>query len=379
MWPWLTACAVLDREPPEIEVQGPETAVRQSATFRIRAHDDRPGLARLVMTVDGARSEPLPLPDGELEWVLGLEALEDGLHTITFTAIDSAWMGNAASVKASIQVDTTPPTLRLPPGGLLGAQGKTLAVWIKAGEPLIEPTVTFTDRTLPLFPVDGAHRALLGIEIRQEPGQLPLTIRARDRLGNEARLETMVDILPTPFEIGGTIKLSKEQLEARRDEPAKEKMRSERDAAYAHDDPRQRWTGPMGLPVAYGTKTSPFGKYRTYSDGTRSYHSGMDLAKRDGARISAAAPGVVVLAHSQAIFGNVVILDHGHGVTTSYNHLRAIAVEVGDEVEQGQRIGSMGSTGQSTGPHLHWGLVVGRVAVDPDQWLAEDFSTSPFP
>lgn len=378
MWPWLTACAVLDRQPPEIEVQGPETPVRQSATFRIRAHDDQPGLARLVMTVDGARTEPLPLPDDVLEWVLGLAALDDGEHTVTFTAIDSAWMGNAASVQALIQVDTTPPTLQLPPGGLIAAQGKTLPVWIRSDELLVEPTVTFGDRTLPLFPVDGAHRALLGIEIRQALGPQPLTIRARDRLGNEAILQTEVEIVPTIFEAGDQVDRPKPP-EARREDPARDKMRSERDAAYAHDDPQQRWGGPLGLPVAYGTKTSSFGRYLEYSDGNRNYHTGMDLAKRPGARISAAAPGVVVLAHSQAVFGKVVILDHGHGVITTYNHLKAVVVSVGDEIAQGQIIGTMGSTGQSNGPHLHWGLVVGRVAVDPDQWLSEDFSSSPFP
>ncbi len=155
-------------------------------------------------------------------------------------------------------------------------------------------------------------------------------------------------------------------------------MRSERKAAYALQTTPQRWESPLGLPVAYGTMTSPFGRYQIYKDGERSYHTGMDLAKRSGARISASAAGVVVLAHSQAVFGNVVILDHGHGVTTSYNHLRAVQVSPGDPIARGQLLGTMGSTGQSSAPHLHWGLAVGEVAVDPDEWVVEGFSTSPF-
>ncbi len=66
----------------------------------------------------------------------------------------------------------------------------------------------------------------------------------------------------------------------------------------------------------------------------------------------------------QAIFGKVVILHHGQGLASSYNHLSRIDVKLGDRVSPGQVIGAVGSTGQSTGPHLHWGVTVGRVAVD---------------
>ena len=92
----------------------------------------------------------------------------------------------------------------------------------------------------------------------------------------------------------------------------------------------------------------------------------------------AAAAGTVMVANEQAIFGNVVIVNHGHQVATSYNHLDSVAVEIGDQVEPGDVLGTLGSTGQSTGPHLHWGLEVGVVAVDPSEWLETGFDTPPF-
>jgi lysostaphin len=79
------------------------------------------------------------------------------------------------------------------------------------------------------------------------------------------------------------------------------------------------------------------------------------------------------MAQLQAIYGNVVIVHHGEGVTTSYNHLSEISVSVGDVVEKGDRLGAVGSTGQSTGPHLHWGLVVAGIPVNPDEWLTDGF------
>ena len=82
---------------------------------------------------------------------------------------------------------------------------------------------------------------------------------------------------------------------------------------------------------------------------------------------------MVTLAEELHIYGKVVILSHGQQVSSSYNHLHTIEVEVGDHVERGQVIGRMGSTGQSTGSHLHWGMVANGIAVDPAEWMTSDF------
>ena len=91
----------------------------------------------------------------------------------------------------------------------------------------------------------------------------------------------------------------------------------------------------------------------------------------------AAVGGTVTLAKLQVIYGNVVIIDHGHGISTSYNHLNAIDVQPGDEVTMGEKIGTVGSTGQSTGPHLHWGMTVSGLSVNAEQWVGESFTPAP--
>lgn len=68
-----------------------------------------------------------------------------------------------------------------------------------------------------------------------------------------------------------------------------------------------------------------------------------------------------------------MILNHGQGVSTSYNHLSEIHVKTGERVEKGQRVGTMGATGQAAGSHLHWGMVVKGVAVTPEEWTEHDF------
>jgi len=105
--------------------------------------------------------------------------------------------------------------------------------------------------------------------------------------------------------------------------------------------------------------TSPFGLRwgRT--------HEGIDFAGDDGDPVRAAAPGRVVFARSYAGYGNLVVLDHDGDLRTAYGHMSAIAVARGDRVAGGQVIGRVGSTGHSTGPHLHFETRVRGRAADP--------------
>ena len=382
MWLWLTACIAMDRQAPEIRVEGPDHPVRQAATFVISARDADPGLRRIMLSVDD-RTELLPIPTRApevqgLEWVYGVEALREGVHEVRFTAMDASWRNNRAAQIVEVQVDRKPPGLDVAAISQTASQGHTLPVWVRADEPLSGGRIEVFGNEYPLFPMEGELRALVGVAIRTEPGPHRLRVRARDLAGNEGETEVDVFVEVTEFEDTGTVGITRRDIDAERDDDAKDAMRVARDRAFAKLEPLQSWEGPFGLPVAYGTPAAPFGRYFSYQDGERSYHDGLDLEKRDGARISAAAAGEVVLAGGQPIFGKVVIVDHGQGVKTSYNHLGNIAVEVGDRVEKGAALGTMGVTGQTYGPHLHWGLVVGGTAVDPAEWLEDDFSSSPF-
>jgi murein DD-endopeptidase MepM/ murein hydrolase activator NlpD len=97
----------------------------------------------------------------------------------------------------------------------------------------------------------------------------------------------------------------------------------------------------------------------------------VDYGARQGALVLAPAAGRVVLADALDVRGNAVILDHGAGVHTGYWHLWKILVREGQSVTQGDVLGRVGTTGLSTGAHLHWEVRVGDVAVDPLQWTRE--------
>ena len=117
---------------------------------------------------------------------------------------------------------------------------------------------------------------------------------------------------------------------------------------------------------ARGRISGVYGSQRILNGKPRRPHYGVDVAAPRGTRVVAAQAGVVALAHPGLYFaGKTIILDHGQGVTTTYIHLSRINVAAGQTVRRGQLIGRIGTTGRSTGPHLHWGLNWGEMYLDP--------------
>jgi murein DD-endopeptidase MepM/ murein hydrolase activator NlpD len=113
----------------------------------------------------------------------------------------------------------------------------------------------------------------------------------------------------------------------------------------------------------FGFRRNPFGG-RTYE-----FHAGMDIDGDRGDNVLAPANGIVTKAGWQGGYGNMVEIDHGNGLTTRYGHLSKIEVSVGDEIGRGMLIGYVGSTGRSTGPHLHYELRIEDRPINPRRFL----------
>ncbi|MDE0198768.1 MAG: M23 family metallopeptidase [Caldilineaceae bacterium] len=132
-----------------------------------------------------------------------------------------------------------------------------------------------------------------------------------------------------------------------------------------------QWRKPFLLPLQSGfPTTSPYGVSRNYNSGQYfSFHTGQDFAAPGGSPVLAPADGIVAIAEPLTVRGISVILDHGAGLFTGYWHLQEALVVPGEKVQAGDPIGLVGTTGRSTGEHLHWELRIYGVAVDPMPFL----------
>ncbi|MET0088540.1 MAG: M23 family metallopeptidase [Candidatus Thiodiazotropha sp.] len=126
---------------------------------------------------------------------------------------------------------------------------------------------------------------------------------------------------------------------------------------------------PTGRPVTKGWISSYFGMRNDPFTGKRTMHKGMDFAAKEGSEVVAVASGVVTWAGERSGYGELVEINHGKGYVTRYGHNKEVLVEIGDRVKQGEVIASMGSTGRSTGPHVHFEVVRNGKIVDPTKYI----------
>ena len=374
-WPVL-----LDATPPTLELSGIETGktYQGSITLNISVSDEKPGLRSLTAQIDDDIPEQLRLARADYtSWTLDTTLLPDGEHRISVTAIDKSLRQNVNRKEMVLSVDNTPPRIQLLPESFYIQQGKTLGIFVRANETLAEITGQIFNRTIKLYPIgsEGLYRSLVGVSVTQPVKSYPLRLKATDLVGHTTNQTCQVEVGKTIFERGAYIVLSPEKQKIMMDKSKSREDNTKRANAYAKQEPSQLWEDKFMRPTE-GRLTSPFGKYREYNTGVRRHHLGTDIANVVGTPVYAGNDGIVTLADRLHIYGNAVIINHGQGVSTSYNHLSEINVKVGEDVKKRQLIGLMGATGQVTGSHLHWHMVVNGGAVDPEEWTERNFSSS---
>lgn len=415
--------ARLERLAPATTLSATPTGLgTKPATIALSVQDSGAGLARVsVALVQDGKPHTLVERSYEMggvardEFELNVDPqamrLHEGSASIEVSATDHSLWANAALTRREYPIDFTSPRAEpLTPqqNGTVG--GAELVVFRYKGRPLaaggVESSTGAFYSGLPLSAFDSTESfpsdtffALFPIPYDFSPAKDSLRLAVKDDFGNTAEVPFNYRIAPKSFpdvEMGmgedffrrkvpelrqklrlaspGTAVTGNDVMDFQVVNEDLRKLNEATIQKVLHDSAvtSRLWHGAFVRPLAAAPKAS-FAEGRRYvfggSELSRSRHMGVDLADVAQAKVVAANKGQVVFADDLGIYGGLVIVDHGTGVSSLYGHLSAISAKKGDIVEQGQEIGRTGATGLAGGDHLHYEVRVQGVPVYPLAWL----------
>lgn len=248
------------------------------------------------------------------------------------------------------------------------AQGRTLVISVTLSTEA-KLTAAFEDRPVMLSGSGKHYWGIVGIHALSEIGVYSVAFTATLPDGSQSAVAQNVVVTAGPYSTETIV-----VVPGREDLLDPEVVAAEtQKMTYIWNQvtPQKQWDGPFRYPLDEIRITSEFGTRRSYGEGpVNGFHGGLDFGG-SGVPIYAPAAGTVVLAEQLVVRGNAVLIDHGMGLFSGYWHQSEIAVHPGDKVAPGDLIGYVGDTGLVTGPHLHWEMRLGGIAVDPLQWVKE--------
>jgi murein DD-endopeptidase MepM/ murein hydrolase activator NlpD len=253
------------------------------------------------------------------------------------------------------------------------SQGQSAAIYVEAILPGM-PFGRFVGQTLQFAVFEDGYLALIGLDAFTDPGRYELLLEGAGEqpwrpFTQQVQIQSGgygIQYIEIPEEL---TPLLAPEIRAREDAFLADLYTQFTDSAY--------WDGPFTIPITGTIISAPYGDSRSYNQGpVEIFHTGIDFVGPVGTPIYAPAAGKVIYSDTLQLRGNTLILDHGLGLMSGYYHLSAIHVETGDVVEKGQHIADGGSTGLSSGPHLHWDVRIMNSPVDGLQWIREDVARS---
>lgn len=295
------------------------------------------------------------------------------MNTLKNSLRQAGWAGQASPMKMLLLALALLPLPLVAEVKILGQnlqQGGFKLLELPAGS-----TVRLGGTALPMVNGGGKTYAMLGFDRKEAPTRwleicLPAQVCTTQKLEIATRTYKTQNVRGAPKAKTNPDKAALAQMQkdnaaiqAARTILAEGATRGDTEAGLGFLQTLQRpSTGPI---------TGVYGSARLFDGQERSWHKGLDYAAPIGTPIYAPASGVVRLAKNTFMNGNLIMLDHGAGLNSMFAHLNKIGVKVGQVVQQGEKLGEVGNTGRSSGPHLHWGLYVGATPIDPQLWVKD--------
>lgn len=247
--------------------------------------------------------------------------------------------------------------------------GEPIAIRIKTSQKIKKAHVGFGQKKFDLFLEKEEKKKFtyvtyIAASRKLDNGELPLDVHALLDSGERFYKRYNVILNYPPIKPGGEVTLS----------PQKNKLSTNTSllstevsliTSFFNQKTETSLMHSSFIRPVKGRISSGFGAERLYNGRYVRSHAGIDFANKKGTLIVAPNDGVVLLSKTLDVHGNTLMIDHGFGIVTIYNHLESRSVNAGDSVKRGQPVGKLGNTGVATGPHLHWGMSTQGVRVDP--------------
>lgn len=290
----------------------------------------------------------------------------------------STWLVFSCMIQRSVSGATPGPMVEVKPARV--STGQTALVIVKSAEKLPpDISVKAGGLTLPLFACPRSSEkqkcAFLPVSVDAKPETWDVIASWKEGDTTKSKAaKVVVRVKKYPVT---TLHVDPDKAEPPADAlPRIAAEKKEVEAAWAAASSETLWSERMQPPLKMEV-TSVFGNRRRFNGVVKSIHFGVDLKASTGTEIRGILSGKVAMAKEMYFAGNYVLLDHGGGVFSNYAHLSALKVTPGQAIRAGELLGLSGATGRVTGPHLHWGVRIHGVSVDPVQ-LKELFSSVPF-
>jgi murein DD-endopeptidase MepM/ murein hydrolase activator NlpD len=231
------------------------------------------------------------------------------------------------------------------------------------GPEIVSATAQAMDHNFPFYPTSQGLGCIIAAPMDQKIRNYPLLITITRKDGSRVSWQGSLKVSSGGFIEETPYVLPSDKVYLLRDD-IQQSEDYRLTTTYDMITPQKFWEGAFTPPVN-GALSSPFGSFRSFNGIARKRHTGYDFTAATGTPVLASASGRVVLSIQLPIHGNNIVIDHGWGVFTEYAHLSERYVVPGQFVLQGDVIGLSGSTGRSTGPHVHWEIAVNGIWVNP--------------
>lgn len=402
-----TIFVLRDGGSPTIKLTPQTGAASYTTAFSIELSAGKSGLKEysVVAEQDGKRVEllresfPDKRPTHTAAFRLPREAgFKDGILELSMVVRSNAMLSFLGRGKASlvqkITFDSVPPRLSVSPGVHNVNQGGGAAVSYTVSKPVESTGVMVGSHFFVGYQQpDGRYLCYFALPHDMQPSQFKPKVIARDKAGNEAAQNVSVLAIPKSYK-SDKLNIPDEFLNSKMPQytalyptgtspleiykRVNTELRNKNVAELLDigkdTSPTPLWSGPF-LRLPNAANRAGFGDQRDYYyQGEKidhQTHMGVDLASVANAPIPAANSGRVVLAEFFGIYGNCVIIDHGLGLQSLYSHLDEMSVTKGAQVKKGDIIGKTGTTGLAGGDHLHFGMIIGGLQVNPVEWWDE--------